>query len=52
MSYKVFIVLIYNWLTQDLRLGQKSDQGIRLLDGSWINALNLAKEYVISLPAM
>jgi len=39
-------------LAQDLRLGQKSDQGIRLLDGSRIDAVDLANESSILLPAI
>jgi len=33
-----------------LRLGQKSNKGTRLLDGSQIDAVDLDKESAISLP--
>ena len=35
-----------------MSMGQKSDQGIRLLGGSCINAVFLAKESEVSLPKM
>ena len=42
--------LDHNRLTQDLRMGLKSDHGTKLLAGIRMDAVVLARESAISLP--